>query len=99
MINWYIVSSETKSESYLNNVTRTVTPFMDYFCSKISEIDNCTLDNLHNIFIDIVDGLPIMKAYVYKNEFIIFYNKTTQIKFRDTTKQIYRDIKLEKILK
>jgi len=51
------------------------------------------------IFQEIIEELPIMRANIYGNEFIIKYNRWVNIKLTDTTKQIYRDIKLEKIFK
>jgi len=42
--------------------------------------------------------MPIMSSTIIDNEFIIKYNRWTSIRLTDTTKQIYRDIKLEKIL-
>jgi len=38
-----------------------------------------------------------MRANIYGEEFVIKYNRWVDIKLTDTTKQIYRDIKLEKI--
>ena len=103
MINWYVQISESapqgfNSDSYIGTVIDTATPFMEYFCRRLSEIDNWRIEDAQNVFKDIIDEMPIMSSLVYDNEFIIRYNKWTSIKLTDTTKQIYRDIKLEKIL-
>ena len=103
MINWYVEISEGapqgfNSDIYLGNVIDTATPFMDYFCKRLSEIENWMIQDAESIFKDIIDEMPIMSSMISNNEFIIKYNRWVSIRLTDTTKQIYRDIKLEKIL-
>lgn len=103
MINWYVQISEAapqgfNSDNYLGNVIDTATPFMDYFCKRLSEIENWMIQDAETIFKDIIDEMPIMSSIINNNEFIIKYNRWVSIRLTDTTKQIYRDIKLEKIL-
>ena len=103
MINWYVQISEGaphgfNSDIYLGNVIDTATPFMDYFCKRLSEIENWMIEDAETIFKDIIDEMPIMSAMISNTEFIIRYNRWVSIRLTDTTKQIYRDIKLEKIL-
>jgi hypothetical protein len=103
MINWYVQISDLaphgfNSDGYLGNVIDNATPFMEYFCKRLSEVNNWSIDDAQNVFKDIIDEMPIMSSTVLNNEFIIKYNRWTSIKLTDTTKQIYRDIKLEKIL-
>ena len=103
MINWYVQISENapygfNSDTYLANVIDTATPFMEYFCKRLSEVDNWNIDDAQKIFKDIIDEMPIMSSTIIDNEFIIKYNRWTYIRLTDTNKQIYRDIKLEKIL-
>jgi len=102
MIDWYIEISESapdgfKNDNYLANVIITAKPCMDYFCKRLTEIENFSLDDMNKIFSEIIEELPIMRANTYGGEFIIKYNRWVDIKLTDTTKQIYRDIKLEKI--
>ena len=103
MINWYVQISESaphgfNSDTYLGNVIDTASPFMEYFCKRLSEIDNWSINDAQKVFKDIIDEMPIMSSIIINNEFIIKYNRWTSIRLTDTTKQIYRDIKLEKIL-
>ena len=103
MINWYVQISEGapqgfNSDIYLGNVIDTATPFMDYFCKRLSEIENWMMEDAEKIFKDIIDEMPIMSSMISDAEFIIKYNRWVSIRLTDTTKQIYRDIKLEKIL-
>ena len=103
MINWYVQISEDapigfNSDIYLASVIDTATPFMEYFCKRLSEVDSWSIDDAQKIFKDIIDEMPIMSSTIIDNEFIIKYNRYTSIRLTDTTKQIYRDIKLEKIL-
>lgn len=103
MINWYVQISEGapqgfNSDIYLGNVIDTATPFMDYFCKRLSEIENWMIEDAETIFKDIIDEMPIMSSMISNTEFIIRYNRWVSIRLTDTTKQIYRDIKLEKIL-
>jgi hypothetical protein len=102
MIDWYVEISETspdgfKSDKYLSSVINTAAPFMNYFCRRLIEIEDWKLEDAETIFKDIIEELPIMTAKVYNKEFCIYYNNWVTIKLTDTTKQIYRDIKLEKI--
>jgi hypothetical protein len=103
MINWYVQISDNapqgfKCDIYLGNVIDTATPFMNYFCKRLSELDNWNIDDAETIFKDIIDEMPIMSSMIINKEFIIRYNRWVSIRLTDTTKQIYRDIKLEKIL-
>lgn len=103
MIDWYVDLEENrpynlKKDNYLKNVIDTATPFMNYFCKRLGEIDNWTVEDANRIFSEIIDEMPIMKPKVWKDEFHIEYNKYTRIKLTETTKQIYRGIKLEKLL-
>lgn len=103
MINWYVQISEDapkrfNSDIYLGNVIDTATPFMYYFCKRLSEIENWMIEDAETIFKDIIDEMPIMSSMISNTEFIIKYNRWVSIRLTDTTKQIYRDIKLEKIL-
>lgn len=103
MINWYVQISETaphgfNSDSYIGTVIDNATPFMDYFCKRLSEIENWMIQDAETIFKDIIDEMPIMSSMISNTEFIIRYNRWVSIRLTDTTKQIYRDIKLEKIL-
>jgi len=104
MIDWYIEISEGapdgfKEDKYLSNVINTASPCMNYFCQRLSEKENFNLKDIERIFSEIIEELPIMRANIYGDEFVIKYNRWVDIKLTDTTKQIYRDIKLEKIFK
>jgi hypothetical protein len=72
---------------------------MNYFCQRLTEKENFTLEDIEKIFSEIIEELPIMRANIYGDEFVIKYNRWVDIKLTDTTKQIYRNIKLEKIFK
>jgi hypothetical protein len=103
MINWYVEiwpgsPISFNSYDYLNTVIETATPFMNYFCKRLLEIENWNMNDAEKVFRSIIDEMPIMSYTSVNNEFIIKYNRWTSIRLTDTTKQIYRDIKLEKIL-
>jgi hypothetical protein len=100
MIDWYIniTKDAFKNDKYINAVIDTVTPYMDYLCKRLAEIDNWTLKEANIIFSDIIKEMPIMTPKIYNGEFFIEYNRRTYIYLTDTTKQIYREIKLHKVL-
>ena len=81
----------------LSSVINTASPCMNYFCQRLTEKENFTLEDIEKIFSEIIEELPIMRANIYGDEFVIKYNRWVDIKLTDTTKQIYRNIKLEKI--
>jgi inhibitor of KinA sporulation pathway (predicted exonuclease) len=100
MIDWYIdiTKDSFKNDKYINKVVDTVSPYMDYFCKRLTEIDNCTLEQMNAIFSDIIKEMPIMTPKIHNDEFFIEYNGGTYIHLTDSTKQIYREIKLHKLL-
>ena len=109
MIDWYVEISRNapdnfNSDNYLKNVIETATPFMNYFCERLSIIDDWKIEDAEKVFSEIIDELPIMSCKVIVDqingdrEFIINYNRWVFIKLTDTTRQIYREIKLGKIL-
>lgn len=105
MIDWYVEISEGapegfKNDKYLSKVIDTASPCMDYFCNRLSNLEDWKLEDAETIFKDIIEELPIMKPLItHKNEFIIRYNNWTTIKLTDTTKQIYRESKLTSLFK
>jgi hypothetical protein len=104
MIDWYVEISESapdgfRDDDYLAKVIETASPCMNYFCKRLTEKEDFTLEDIESIFSEIIEELPIMRANIYGGEFVIKYNRWVDIKLTDTTKQIYRDIKLEKIFK
>jgi len=104
VIDWYIEISDDapdsfKTDDYLAKVIETGSPCMTYFCKRLSEMNDFTLEDMQKIFSEIIEELPIMRSNIYGDEFIIKYNRYVTIKLTDTTKQIYRSIKLEKIFK
>ena len=105
MIDWYVEILEHaqphfRTDKFMDVVIKTASPCMEYFCNRLSEIENWRVEDAAGIFGDIIEELPIMNFYIdpITKEFIIKYNSYVFIKLTDTTKQIYRDIKLEKIL-
>jgi hypothetical protein len=78
----------------INSFDLTCIPYINYI-----EINDYKLEDMEVIFSEIIEELPIMRANIYGEEFVIKYNRWVDIKLTDTTKQIYRDIKLEKIFK
>ena len=102
MIDWYVEISESapdgfKGDKYLAEVIKTASPCMNYLCNRLMEMEDFTLESMEKIFSEIIEELPIMRGNRYGDEFVIKYNRWVDIKLTDTTKQIYRDIKLEKI--
>lgn len=99
MISWYIDSLNT-DESYLKRVKDTVDPFMYYFCDRLSQIEDYDLNDIKNIFKEIIEELPILEfIYIEHNDdFFLRYNSKTLIRFNDPLKSIKREIILNKIL-
>jgi hypothetical protein len=104
---WYVEISEGAPEGFMNDkylskVIDTASPCMDYFCNRLSEIEDWKLEDVETIFKDIIEELPIMTAgTLYQDntkEFIIKYNAWTTIKLTETATQIYRDSKIKQIL-
>jgi hypothetical protein len=103
MIDWYIEISDWAPDSFkcdecLAKVIDTATPFMDYFCKRLSELTDWKLEDANKLFSEIVDEMPIMTTKIQGDEFIINYNKWIFIKLTETPKQIYRDSKIKQLL-
>jgi hypothetical protein len=89
------------SEKFLKKVVETATPLMDYFCNRLTDVvsGELKISQIETVFAEIIEEMPVMNYRISKdNEFIIQYSKYTEIRLTDSTKQIYRDIKLTKIL-
>ena len=100
MISWYIDSTRSDNK-YINKVKETVEPYMDYFCDKLYEVDEFDINQINNLFIEILEELPILTFkvdYYNKDEFFFRYNSYTTIRFNDTVKGIKRELILNKIL-
>jgi hypothetical protein len=100
---WYIEVSnsapkEFKGDKYLSIVMNTVTPYMEYFMERIN-FSNCGLEDVFNHLNHIAKEMPIMQPVINGESFYIRYNKFTFIKFVDSPKQIYREYKLNKLLR
>ena len=103
MIDWYVEILDSapdgfKGDKYIGNVIDTASPYMDYFCKRLTEMKDWKLEDANNIFKEIIEELPIMTARVYNNDFIINYNKWVTIKLTETATQIYRESKIRQIL-
>ncbi len=104
MVDWYIDINYSAPESFHNerfieNIINIASPFMDYFCSRLMDTNNWTANDANNIFIEIANEMPIMNGFMSNGEFIIKYNKFINIHLVGNTKEIYRDVKISKILK
>ena len=104
MIDWYVEISEYapetfRSDKYLSKIIDTASPCMDYFCNRLSELEDWKLEDAETIFKEIIEEMPIMEAHIWNKEFSIRYNKWVYIKLTETTKQIYRESKLTSLFK
>ena len=103
-IDWYInikddAPASLRSDKALGNIIDTTTPVMDYFCKRLSKMKDWSLSDAERVFIEIVDEMPVMNGRIINNEFVIVYNRYISIRLIDNTTQIYRDVKLESIIK
>jgi hypothetical protein len=102
MIDYYIdiddgAPKHFKTEKFKETIIRNSKPVMDFLYEKLVENDY-NLEEFYNKCKDIIDDLPIMKFKIINNEIIIQYNRWIDIKLTDSTKQLYRDIKLDKLI-
>lgn len=102
MIEWYVDIVEFapmnfKTDKFKNSVNENAKPVMIYISEKLKESDY-NLSEFYENFKDIVDDLPIMNLKCINDEIIIKYNRFVYIKLVDSTKAIYRNIKLNKLL-
>ena len=102
MIEWFIYIKDYapeyfKTDKFKEIVTENTIPVIKYISEKLKESDY-DLSGFCQKFKDIVDDLPIMKVKVIDDEITIQYNRWVDIKLVDSTKAIYRDIKLNKLL-
>jgi hypothetical protein len=103
MLSWYIDSVRTEKK-YLEVVHRNVQPCMDYFCSRLLEMEVYDNDEILKVFKEIVEELPFLTlqtkkdCYTHSDDFWIKYNSYTQIRFDDGLKSIKRELVLSKIL-
>jgi hypothetical protein len=86
-----------KTEKFKDSVIENSQPIINYIFEKLNEF-NYNLDEFYKKFSDIVDDLAIMNIKLLNGEIILKYNRWVDIKFVDSTKSIYRDIKLNKLI-
>jgi hypothetical protein len=103
MTDWYVeISSwapeKFRSDEYLGKVIDTATPYMDYFCQRLTEIKDWRLEDANRIFKEIIEEMPIMVAEIWNGQFRIRYNKFVYIQLTETPIQIYRESKINRIL-
>ena len=103
MTDWYIEISEWapekfRSDEYLSKVIETSSPYMNYFCQRLTELKDWKLNEANQIFSEIIEEMPIMTAKEHNGEFWISYNKWVSIKLVETPIQIYRESKIKQIL-
>ena len=108
MVGWYIKSRGFKSQQYLKKVEETVEPFMEYFITRISEIEEYDIEKIEELYKSIFDEIPVMRLRTNKDysiqsmekrEIWLEYNKDTDIIFIDPKKSIRREIILNNLLK
>ena len=103
MIEWCIdidkrAPNHFKTDKFKEVITDNTKPIMVYIYEKLKESDY-NLSEFYQKFKDVIDDLPIMNVKININdEIIIKYNRWVNIKLIDSTKAIYRDIKLNKLL-
>ena len=103
MTDWYVEISEWapdnfRTDDFLSQVIDTASPYMDYFCKRLTELKDWKLEQANDIFKEIIEELPIMSPQIYQGEFRINYNRWVTIKLTETPKQIYRDSKIKQLL-
>ena len=109
MVSWYIKTSGIKSKQYIDKVSETVEPFMEYFIGRISDIEEYNIDKIEELYKEIFDELPVMRLRTNKDynyspqskeiEIWLEYNKDTDIIFIDPKKSIRREIQLNNLFK
>lgn len=104
-MNWII--SDNKSygislnQKQIDKIYSVTKPCMEYISNRLFEIENWTMDDAKRILSEIVDEMPIMSYRISPSEgqVIIHYNRYADIILTDPFIQIYREQKLNKILK
>lgn len=104
MIEWYFDISPNSpdtfhQESFIEKIINIALPFMNYFCNRLEEYENWTAEDANKVFIDVVEEMPVMTGFIRDGEFVIRYNRYIEIYLIGNTKQIYRDIKINRFLK
>lgn len=102
-INWYVeildmAPVDYNSNEYLKKVIDSSTPFMEYFFDKLLQVEDWSFVDAKDVFESIVSEMPVFNCKIIGDDIIFKYNKWVNLRLTDTAKQIYRDIKLEKIL-
>jgi hypothetical protein len=108
MVSWYIKTNSIKSKQYIDKVNETIEPFMEYFISRISDIEEYDINKIEELYKEIFDELPVMRLRTNKDysplanspgEIWLEYNSNTDIVFIDPKKSIRREILLNNLFK
>lgn len=92
---------------YRENVTTIAGPVIDWLCQRIEENDLTSFEDIEGLFKQIVDELPVMRLVRRSDfnqhyegpDFLIKYNKYTDIIFEDSTACLRREILIDNLLK
>lgn len=108
MVDWYFEINEGapsifNSKEYLSRIESIFKDYINCYNSILSkEVDinicNLKLEDMNELFLKISRNIPIMEGCIDKNGFYIKYSKFVSLRLIDSTKEIYRDLKLIKIL-
>lgn len=82
----------------VDSIDRNVKLLMDYFYMRLED-EEFTFENVNFIFKEIVNSMGCMRYSLNGDKFTIHYNRNVDILIEGTKIQIYRNLKLQKILK
>lgn len=96
---WYIKTDRIYSEQIRNTIDEHAEFLMNYFFTKLENEEDYSIEKLDEIFRTIIADMGCMRCRIYNESLIIEYNRSVNIIVENSKTQIYRNLKLQKILK
>ena len=96
---WHIKTDTVYSEQIKNTIDEHAEFLMNYFFHKLEDEKDYSIDTMDKIFKSIIDEMGCMRCRIYNESLIIEYNRNVSIIVENSKTQIYRNLKLQKILK
>ena len=96
---WHIKTDKEYTGQIKNTIDEHADFLMNYFFHKLENEEDYSIEKMDEVFRTIIDEMGCMKCRIYNESLIIEYNKSVSIIVEDSKTQIYRNLKLQKILK
>lgn len=96
---WHIEYQRDFSPSIKEKIIEHAEFLMNYFFKKLEDHEEYSIEMMSEVFKTIIEEMGCMRCRVDQESLVIEYSKSVNIIIEDSKTQLYRGLKLQKILK